>query len=115
MAIFRHAIEGEAPRVRKTGFVCAAPEHATEHPRCKCADDGGRQGIDAARWRRRGGCPASEIGREACRERVCQYVSMSVVDGSLKKKPYNRDTNNASTSIIIQSKYSIRHTWIWIS
>src|SRR3546814_4992842 len=53
MAIFRHAIEGEPPRVRKTGFVCVAPEHATEHPRCKCADDGGRQGIDAARWRRR--------------------------------------------------------------
>src|SRR3546814_13010630 len=42
MAIFQHAIEGEPPRVRKTGFVCVAPEHATEHPRCKCADDGGR-------------------------------------------------------------------------
>src|SRR3546814_12171417 len=33
MAIFRHAIEGEAPRVRKTGFVCVAPEHATEQNR----------------------------------------------------------------------------------
>src|SRR3546814_13820951 len=27
-----------------------------------------------------------EIGRASCRERVCQYVSMSVVAGSLKKK-----------------------------
>src|SRR3546814_20459291 len=27
-----------------------------------------------------------EIGRASCRERVCQYVSISVVDVSLKKK-----------------------------
>src|SRR3546814_13459620 len=27
-----------------------------------------------------------EIGRESCRERVCQYVSISVVAVSLKKK-----------------------------
>src|SRR3546814_14440131 len=27
-----------------------------------------------------------EIGRASCRERVCQYVSISVVAGSLKKK-----------------------------
>src|SRR3546814_11918271 len=28
----------------------------------------------------------SEIGRASCRERVCQYVELSVVAGSLKKK-----------------------------
>src|SRR3546814_18768678 len=28
----------------------------------------------------------SQIGRESCRERVCQYVSISVVAVSLKKK-----------------------------
>src|SRR3546814_18954727 len=28
----------------------------------------------------------SEIGRASCRERVCQYVSIPVVAGSLKKK-----------------------------
>src|SRR3546814_16114484 len=28
-----------------------------------------------------------EIGRASCRERVCQYVSISVVAVSLKKKP----------------------------
>src|SRR3546814_13523387 len=29
-----------------------------------------------------------EIGRASCRERVCQYVSISVVAVSLKKKQY---------------------------
>src|SRR3546814_11919918 len=33
-------------------------------------------------WRRRRG----QIGRASCRERVCQYVSISVVAVSLKKK-----------------------------
>src|SRR3546814_13153410 len=28
----------------------------------------------------------TEIGRASCRERVCQYVSISVVAGSIKKK-----------------------------
>src|SRR3546814_16179898 len=31
-----------------------------------------------------------EIGRASCRERVCQYVSISVVAVSLKKKTYER-------------------------
>src|SRR3546814_11003027 len=30
-----------------------------------------------------------QIGRAACRERVCQYVSVSVVAASLKKKRNN--------------------------
>src|SRR3546814_19593902 len=30
--------------------------------------------------------PLREIDRASCRERVCQYVSLSVVAGSLKKK-----------------------------
>src|SRR3546814_19362079 len=32
----------------------------------------------------------TEIGRASCRERVCQYVSISVVSVSLKKKKTNR-------------------------
>src|SRR3546814_18967071 len=32
----------------------------------------------------------SEIGRASCRERVCQYVEISVVDVSLKKKTIRR-------------------------
>src|SRR3546814_12225685 len=31
-------------------------------------------------------CPSSKIGRASCRERVCQYVEISVVVVSLKKK-----------------------------
>src|SRR3546814_11479557 len=47
---------------------------------------------DPGRWpghlRRRCGDAVldSEIGRASCRERVCQYVEISVVAGSLKKK-----------------------------
>src|SRR3546814_17545229 len=39
------------------------------------------------------GHPAiSEIGRASCRERVCQYVSISVVAVSLKKKDIRTET-----------------------
>src|SRR3546814_13154441 len=31
-------------------------------------------------------CVNAEVGRASCRERVCQYVSISVVAGSLKQK-----------------------------
>src|SRR3546814_18497464 len=31
----------------------------------------------------------AEIGRASCRERVCQYVSISVVAVSLKQQQYN--------------------------
>src|SRR3546814_14340987 len=47
---------------------------------------------------------ASEIGRASCRERVCQYVYISVVAVSLKKKVKNQSVmqslsmySNAST------------------
>src|SRR3546814_13601011 len=33
---------------------------------------------------------AEEIGRASCRERVCQYVYISVVAGSLKKQTHQR-------------------------
>src|SRR3546814_13500184 len=38
-----------------------------------------------------------EIGRASCRERVCQYVSISVVAVSLKKKINNRYTTQPSS------------------
>src|SRR3546814_11930724 len=41
---------------------------------------------------------AWQIGRASCRERVCQYVSISLVAGSLKKKKYNRINTNATTT-----------------
>src|SRR3546814_13701184 len=37
----------------------------------------------------------SQIGRASCRERVCQYVSISVVAGSLKKKKIETASMNA--------------------
>src|SRR3546814_13620209 len=37
---------------------------------------------------------ALQIGRASCRERVCQYVSISVVAVSLKKKHINRTKQN---------------------
>src|SRR3546814_7669146 len=36
------------------------------------------------------GTRLEEIGRASCRERVCQYVSISVVAGSLKKKNHEQ-------------------------
>src|SRR3546814_14818980 len=40
----------------------------------------------AGRSPKRGRLREGEIGRAACRERVCHYVYISVVAGSLKKK-----------------------------
>src|SRR3546814_11344758 len=34
----------------------------------------------------------AQIGRASCRERVCQYVKISVVAESLKKKKHNKQT-----------------------
>src|SRR3546814_16097936 len=39
---------------------------------------------------------AKQIGRATCRERVCQIVSISVVDVSLKKKNRHKETQNAN-------------------
>src|SRR3546814_14497165 len=41
-----------------------------------------------------------EIGRASCRERVCQYVSISVVAGSLKKKEKSTETQRVTTKNI---------------
>src|SRR3546814_13410654 len=38
-----------------------------------------------------------KIGRASCRERVCQYVSISVVDVTLKKIRYDQLLNKVST------------------
>src|SRR3546814_19038281 len=37
-----------------------------------------------------------QIGRASCRERVCQYVYISVVADSLKKKKTAKETRNSS-------------------
>src|SRR3546814_13571468 len=40
-----------------------------------------------------------QIGRAACRERVCQYVETSVVDVSLKKQQQIRHTTHHATAL----------------
>src|SRR3546814_14471925 len=48
-----------------------------------------------------------KIGRESCRERVCQYVEISVVAVSLKKKTQERTTNNVREPLELHSnKYN---------
>src|SRR3546814_20437621 len=47
-----------------------------------------------------------QIGRASCRERVCQYVSISVVAVSLKKKKKN-NSNQACSSQPHEQKLQI--------
>src|SRR3546814_16291331 len=54
-----------------------------------------------ARTRARG---CAEIGRASCRERVCQYVSISVVAVSLKNKKQTEETKHLSQHNIMTSK-----------
>src|SRR3546814_13434403 len=65
-----------------------------------------RRALEARKrnWNRNGGehswspsnsdCDTKQIGRASCRERVCQYVYISVVDVSLKKKKTQERTEN---------------------
>src|SRR3546814_11633900 len=46
-------------------------------------------GKSALMWEAANALRHTEIGRASCRERVCQYVSISVVAVSLKKKIRN--------------------------
>src|SRR3546814_11083157 len=55
----------------------ACPTQVATMPR-GAAKAGGRDGLTATM--------SGQIGRASCRERVCQYVYISVVAGSLQKK-----------------------------
>src|SRR3546814_16355714 len=43
---------------------------------------------------------AKKIGRASCRERVCQYVSISVVSASLKKNNNSENYNAGLISVL---------------
>src|SRR3546814_16845158 len=58
-----------------------------EEPRFAAFSHNGRTGST----RQRDGVVGVEIGRASCRERVCQYVKITVVDGYLKKKKSERE------------------------
>src|SRR3546814_14223727 len=49
------------------------------------------RGVDVFRF--------DQIGRASCRERVCQYVSISVVAVSLKKKKYKQINTLSQTQL----------------
>src|SRR3546814_17393793 len=51
----------------------------------------GDGGAEAVRARAPRGARAAQIGRASCRERVCQYVRISVVAVSLKKNKSKND------------------------
>src|SRR3546814_20882590 len=63
-----------------TSSIDADRLYATTRSGLLVSTDGGRG------WRRSQQLASMEIGRASCRERVCQYVSISVVAVSLKKK-----------------------------
>src|SRR3546814_12105320 len=82
--------------------------------------DHGRHAVRCLAWRHRARCAdhfgahhqrqtAHEIGRASCRERVCQYVSISVVAVSLKKTKnkqncqYTHDSTKPQHTIILNS------------
>src|SRR3546814_13957478 len=73
------AVQGRsAPARQGTG----APRHLRRSPplpRPRPRDPHPRRSVEGA-------LRHIEIGRASCRERVCQYVEISVVAGSLKKK-----------------------------
>src|SRR3546814_16835139 len=75
-----------------------APRHPRERgQRHHREHDGGRLEVVAHRRQPDAaglGCHAAtppQIGRASCREKVCKYVSISVVAVSFKKKPHNTD------------------------
>src|SRR3546814_15730796 len=82
-----HAKQGfSSPDFRKVQLG----QRAAIYARVSTADQScERQLPDLTGFAERGGYAViEEIGRASCRERVCQYVLISVVAGSLKKKQY---------------------------
>src|SRR3546814_19889398 len=56
------------------------------HDRCRFWHRDGEVEAGAALFDLRDRFPVRQLGRASCRERVCQYVSISVVPVSLKQK-----------------------------
>src|SRR3546814_11940322 len=66
----------DLPEAREVGIV----RHAFEHQRRRAVGERPIDDVAVA------GAPADKIGRASCRERVCQYVTLSGVAGSFKNK-----------------------------
>src|SRR3546814_15052932 len=75
----------ETPR-RRDRVARRAQDRPQPHPPGE--HDAIGNGLIRARVHLRAGIAERQIGRASCRERVCQYVEISVVAVSLKKKNY---------------------------
>src|SRR3546814_16959341 len=75
--------------LRRHADVDAAMAVVAERPAAMVAPAGAGIVVDVVLH---GAARAPEIGRASCRERVCQYVYISVCAGSLKKKKKNNKT-----------------------
>src|SRR3546814_16266811 len=91
---------GDCTRPTRHRAATAGQSAGTARLRAKAARPhaGRTPGADGLRRR--------EIGRASCRERVCKYVSISVVAVLLKKKTWNRPKNHISCH---NSKTNITH------
>src|SRR3546814_17920353 len=84
----------------------APPAPAENHPRARFAEGSQKQENRSGKKSRRLHRPIWEqIGRASCRERVCQYVSISVVAVSLKKKQSNQNTEPTIDDNSTKTKY----------
>src|SRR3546814_20833802 len=82
-AIIRFLCRLSLPPVRRGGRRPLADRMTDETP---------PEPFDEAEYRRRQRSRANlKIGRASCRERVCQYVEISVVAVSLKKKKFYKE------------------------
>src|SRR3546814_17636029 len=71
-------IAGDADDGGDADDSAAAPPHHAPQRGTRQTEPGGQIEVDDR-------LPV-QIGRASCRERVCQYVESSVVDGQIKKK-----------------------------
>src|SRR3546814_14083044 len=81
-----HRLRLEPRAERRSGDVPGGDRRSLEADQLQLPVFPGRSAGDPALAHRGGGDRRREIGRATCRERVCQYVQMSVVAVSLKKK-----------------------------
>src|SRR3546814_16073300 len=85
----RTAVRFQAPQRR----VGEQPGHDREAGTAEDFPAECRDGRHRARTERAGAGEQAQIGRASCRERVCQYVEVSVVAVSLKKKKIKKNLN----------------------
>src|SRR3546814_15876657 len=103
--VLRRPPEGRDPPARREHLVLGG-RGRDPRPSRRARGRGGGGAERAHRGRGAGGAGPGQIGRASCRERVCQYVSISVVAVSLRHKKIS-STPIAYTSTI---KYNNNNT-----